>query len=495
VLFIVELLEGTSFFFALCGFLFIFIATVAFNLAGGFTRPTGAYVFFYAVLAVIVGLIWKAYLGEPADSNLETPRTTIMVFLGGISAMLAAVFVSRKLTTKQALIGNRITDVNMRNAATGCMLTGFFLSLLLAVVPHADGSVLSAVAQINRFLPLAIILGTISEIRRSSGTRSVNLTVLLSGAAIFAQGILSYGKEGMFLPLVCWLIAAASQRYKLSFYQLIGGVIWIAFMFYYLVPYSQYGRNFRDPDQTLSENLDTSISLLSNLEDVRQNANSTAEEMAYSGQIEGYFNTPQGVFERLQMLAPDDALIAFTEREGKFGLMPILFYFQNLIPHFIWPNKPMLNFGNQYAHQIGNLAEDDTTTGISFSPSGEAFHLAGYTGVLLVAPILWIALFTLFDSLCGDIRRSPWGLLMIAVYSHTAPEGALASVVGMLLFATVSLLTAALAASYVMPILGILFGGSGRITIAARLRPARAIPRRFSPRRLSASPSSEGIGS
>ena len=72
---------------------------------------------------------------------------------------------------------------------------------------------------------------------------------------------------------------------------------------------------------------------------------------------------------------------------------------------------------------MGMLGDEDRTTGISFSPIGEAFHVGRWTGIFIVAPILWIMLFTLYDSLCGDARKVPWGLLAIVLFAHIAPEG------------------------------------------------------------------------
>src|SRR5579871_1825642 len=137
-----QLYQGTNPLFSLYSFLFIVIATIAFNLAGGLARPSGAYVFFYAVLAVILGLCWKAILGEPADSHLLLPLLTMKVFLGSIIAMLGAVFVSRRFTAKRPLLGRMVTDDNIQNATVGCMVTGLVLTVLLMVVPRQNGSIL-----------------------------------------------------------------------------------------------------------------------------------------------------------------------------------------------------------------------------------------------------------------------------------------------------------------------------------------------------------------
>lgn len=444
----VQLLEGTAVLFAICSFLFVVIATLTFNLAGGFSRPSGAYVFFYSLFGVVLGLMWKAVLGERADSNLLLPQLTIQVFLGAITAMLGAVYLSRKLTRRQGLLQNLIPESRMQNATVGCMVTGLVITAVLLFVPKGSGSFLSALAQVNRFLPVAMMLGVVHEIRRSGGTRSINASVLISAAAIFLVGLMGYSKEGMFTPILCWFVAAGSQGYKLSLQKIVAGSALVLLMIIFLVPYAQLGRN--------SER--SNWDLLTSLGQVRSEYQASTDE-SNSDNGTTYFNSPQGFFDRLQMISVDDALIELTERNGAFGLTPIIAGFENLVPRFFWPNKPSIGYGNLYAHEIGGLPEDDTTTGVSFSPSGEAYHIARWAGVFLVAPILWIMLFVLFDSLCGDTRLSPWGLLMTAYFGHAAPEGMLGGVIYTLGFGTFGILIAALSAAYVMPIIGTLVKG------------------------------------
>ena len=471
-----QILEGTAVLFTLCSFLFVLIAALTFNLAGGFTRPSGSYVFFFAVLGVIIGLCWKAILGEPADSNLDAPMVTIRVYLGGICAMFAAVYMSRKLTPKRAFLGALLTPQNMLNATIGCMVTGMLIIVLVTAVPHESGSILSALSQVDRFLPMAIILGVIYQIRKSGGTSSINLPVLLSFATVFISGLIGFSKEGMLTPIFCWIAAAASLRYKLSLPQVIGGIVAAILIFQFLIPYSQYGRVYKT--DSFTENVSTSFSLLSNLEFVRDQ-NAKLETESSEGANSGYYNTPQGFFDRLQMIGMDDALINFTEQGHVFGLSPIWADFENLVPHFIWPDKPRLYYGTLYAQEIGGIIpEGDTTTGISFTPTAEAFHLARWVGVLIIAPIIWTLLFTLFDSMCGDVRKSPWGLLVISIFAHAAPETGISGPIYLLGYGAVGILFAALAAAYAMPIIGTLLAGPENVTIR-RISRVRSVPRRL----------------
>jgi hypothetical protein len=482
-----QLLQGTSPTFSLCCFFFIVIATLAFNFAGGLSRPSGGYIFFYAILAVILGLCWKAFLGEPADSNLLQPLLTIATELCGITAMFGAIFLSQKITTRKALLGDLVTDDNMYRAAMGCMIVGLALTAIVTVVPYTSGTILSAVAQLNQFLPLSIILATIYQIRKSGGTSSVNSIVLISGGSLFLYGCISFSKEGMFTPLLCWVIASASQRYKVSRFQIGGFILVASFMVYFLVPYSQYGRGFitRSSDTESKEgafykNIDASIDLLSDLGDVRQKYEAIIKDQESSNSGPAYFNTSQGLLDRLQMLSMDDAIIHVTEQRGTFGFIPVIADFENVIPHFLWPEKPSFHFGNIYAHEIGMLSPDDETTGISFSPMGEAYHLGRWVGLFVVAPMLWIALFAVFDSLCGDVRRYPWGLPVLVLFAHIGPEGGFGGPAYMLTYGVVAIIFGALAAAYLMTILGSIFVGRGNRGPRRRVS-IRSIPRRMPP--------------
>jgi hypothetical protein len=475
ILCVIQLTQGTNSAFSLGCFFYILVATYAFNVAGGFTRTSGAFIFFNAVLGVVIGLCMKAYLGEAADSNLQAPNLTITVLLAGMCMMLTVVYLVRRVAPKRALLGTMVTDAKMQTATVGCLIAGILLNIAFITVPSGSGSVLSALNQLNRFFPMAIVLGVINTIRRSGGKRSVNLPVLLAGFIMFVIGLLGFSKEGMFAPFACWILAIASQRYKLSRAQVIGAILVTIFVFRYLVPYAQYGRDFRDENGGV--NFSTAISLLSNLSYVRQQYLESSAD-SYEERVLGYYNDPQGFFDRLQMISIDDALINRTAQFGTYGLYPIAAAFENLVPHFIWPNKPTILSGNIYAHEVGLLGEEDESTGVSFSSTSTAYHLAGWKGIFLLAPAIWFLLFFVFESLCGDTRKTPWGLLVLVLYSHSAPEGDIGNMVYMASYAAFGIVFAAVVGSYVAPLIGTLFIGPEGIELRRGVS-IRSIPGRL----------------
>jgi hypothetical protein len=464
-------LQGTAPEFTIYAFIFIVLSAVTFNMAGGFTRPSGSYVFFYSVLAVILGLTTKAYLGEPADSNLRAPILTMQVYAGGMTAMLMAVLLSRRFTRKRALLGNILKFKDMRNATIGCMVTGLAIFIAQAVIPHQNGSFLTAIQQVNHFLPVAILLGTAHAIRSSNGKTALTPLVLFAMAANLAVGLTGFSKEAMLAPMLCWIIVACSLRLQVRPYQILTGSALIFLVFYYLFPFAQYGKNQMRPGQSLGQKIGITYDLITNPNQVRESYLQSQAEIDTSRGV-SYFNTSQGFFDRLQMISPDDGLINYTAQGNVEGLSVIWTSFANWVPRILWPNKPIVGEGNVYAREVGGIVgEEDETTGISFSPTGEAYHLAGWYGVFVVAPILWTMLFTLFDSLCGDVRQSPWGALAFAMFAHLAPEGMLIGMIYTMWYGAIGIIFVAIVSAYWMPIIGSLIVGAERTGLIRTRKP------------------------
>jgi hypothetical protein len=495
VLCIAQVLEGTPLLFSLCSFAFILIATVAFNVAGGFSRPSGSYIFFYAVLAVILGLTYKAFLGEPADSHLIVPQTTMLVYVVGISGMLVAAFLKKLILPARGLLEGTADRIDLKAASIGCIVVGLLIFFLTVVslktgvsaeerYAQNSGTVLSALSQVNQFLPLGLILGVTYTIRSSGGRRFLSPSVAFGTIAFMVLfGIVGTSKQGLFEPIACVMVAAGALRYRFSVGQVTVFLLGMVFALKIIVPYIQLGKSTVQGENYL-ETVENAFALLTDLNYTREQTEIASEIQAEDDDLSiHYFDSQEGIFDRLQMISIDDALIDITEQGHVFGLTPLLFDVYNLVPHFIWPDKPVVSLGNVYFHEIGvahysTEGEDDTTTGISFSPTADAFHMARWTGVTLVAPLLWFACFFVMDWVCGDTRRSPWGLLVVALCAHIAPEGMMNGPFYLMTVGTLTVTAVSYLAAYVLPHIGNLFPGRAvrtvaqdRATILAPVRP------------------------
>ena len=472
---IVQQFQHTGFGFSLLFLAFVMLSTATFNLAGGLSRPSGAYVLFFALLTCVFGVFWKAVTGEAADSNLLAPDLTMAAYVGSMLSMMGVIYVIRHLLKDSISFSARIgaNDLDFGDAALGCLVVGVLLDVINSsgLVPSGNGSLLTAINHINFFYPVATILGTLVVIRSSGGRRSIGF---VNGVAIAMQlfsGFTGFSKQAMFTPLVCWAIAAASLRLRLTRVRLVTIGLTLFVVSHYLVPLSQVGREMIYDGESQTERLATAVALLEHPVDLRKSYQFTldaATESAVNGFKIGYYDSAQGFGDRLNMIYIDDQMIAYTDRGHVEGLGPLEFDFINLVPHFILPQKEKLdvaggqyaNHGNYYAHELGTIADADTSTGISFSSTAEAFHLGSWLGIFLLAPLIWGGLFFISDSMYGDPRRSPWALFLLLYFAHSAPEGSLGATVGGLEVTNISLLAIMIFCLQFAPITGALLAGN-----------------------------------
>lgn len=457
LLFLVQQMEGTALYFSAGCAAFILIATLAFNIAGGLTRASGAYIFFYAVLVFIVGVTYKAWLGEAAQTNLRAPKTDILVYLGGISGMLVAALISRAIRPRKPLLKNVLPDRAMFRASVGCIVFGIVGGSLIPLLGEGSSRLNSAFTQLNNLVPLGIIIGVVYEIRSSGGRRSINLPVLMGATYYFLYyGIINLSKQGMLTPIVCWALPVCAMRYRLTVLQLMTLAAGVFLTFYLLVPYSQYTRRIIPGTASTSQRVAVAEKLFSDPAEIRRGY----QEDTPAGV--SYYNTAQGFWDRLNLIYIDDAVNNITDEGRVFGLYPVVFSLLNTIPHVFWPGKPSISFGNLYAHEIDLLSPGDTTTGVSFSPTAEAYHMRKWLGLLVVAPLLWLMFFAVYDLVIGDLRSTPWGLLVLVLLAHTAPEGALTGNVLLVSFYLEALVFCAFFAAWVAPYVAILVLGPAR---------------------------------
>jgi hypothetical protein len=449
-MFVAQMLEGTTAIFAGLTFVFILLSTFAFNAAGGFLRPSGYFIFFNAMLTCIVGLTYKVFLGEPGQSYLLAPNVSMAAYcLGMFTMALVAALVSKLVPDRGLLTGMAVTDT-MKKGAIGCLLLGVTISSFTYI--SLENGVLSAIRQINYFVQMAIILGTFYEVKKTGGRRSSNWVVWTAGIFIFVEGgFLGFSKQGFLTSGASWLAAAIAAGHNFGRKQILGMFAAAILFQMYLVPYSQVGRNLREAEPTMASDAKLALLLVPHLSQIRQQYLQDQSQQVSETSIRLY-EKPQGFMDRMNMLAPDDALIAYTDQGNVEGLEPMYFSFLNIIPHFIWKDKPFYYVGNVYAREIGMIAEDNESTGVSFSPVGDAYHEATWFGVLLLTPTVVFILFFVMSSLSGDIRESPWGLLFCVLVAHSAPEGALGGQIYIATYGALGIVIVALLTKYVLPV-------------------------------------------
>jgi hypothetical protein len=463
-LFVVQLFEGTELTFAVCCFACILVATAAFNIAGGLQRPAGAYIFFNAVLTLIVGVVVKAVLAEPAQSNLTSPQLTIEVYLFGLLAMLFGACVERQFRPRQSFIEKKLPLPDLRTVYIGATAIALFLKLIYAIAGLGiiSFSFINTLYNADHFLPFALILGVMHTIRSSNGRRSVTPWLVFLFALSTGEGLLSFSKQALFGPAFCWVLSVAICRYRLKPVNILTLIIVVYVAYAYATPYSQYGRVLKE--ESTESNIRVAGYLLTHMDEVIKG--NTEKSIAQHDRL-AYYNRPLGLLDRLEMLSPDDALITVTNQYWAFGYEPLKEAVENVIPHILWPGKPVPYFGNTYGHEVGAITDSDMSTSISFGVSADAYHEGGLAGVLLVEPLCMAAVFLVMSQFLGDVRGHPAVIIAVLVGAHAAPEGGITGLFSMVTI-TEYMVLLAYACKYVLPIVSNVFDAGSAESQAAK---------------------------
>ncbi len=461
VLVLVELLEGTDPRYSALIFCFFMLSVFAFNVAGGLSRPSGAYIFFFSVLVVDVGTVYKALLGEPAQSNLQEPLLLMSTYVASIAGMFLAAFLARRIaTTKTGVAGLlNVTSYSYYEAALGSLALYFVITFAPSLIPGSGGQLLHSLQVVNPFSPLVMLLGTVAAVKDSRGWRSTNTLTVCAMAYFLWMGMLTFSKQGMFTPAACWVIGVAWARFRLRFVHFVALGSFIVFAYMVLVPIAQIGRD-AVVTGTTDERVDLLVGYLTDIPGLRHQQASWEAPPDLDYRMY-YYNQPHGLMDRLSMLPNDSVLVQWSEQGHYFGYLALRFYFENWVPHVLDPHKleGVQVGGNAYMHEMGGLSDLDTTTGISFSPTAEAFHIDGWRSLLLVAPAVWFMLFVTSDAVCGDIRLQPLGMLYVLVFAHVAPEGLLGGAIELTRIGNLAVTLGIYFCGHVAPILGMLLRG------------------------------------
>ena len=445
VVFTGQILEGTNFIFAVLCALYVALWALAYNLSGGIDYPSGAFILSNGLFSVVIGFGAKVLLLQPGDRNLLVPVKTVLIYTVGMVMTVIVVFLTKELRAKNGLLRPFDSLEQLKRAAIGCLVVGLGLTFIMSRTSAGEGTLLSALNQLNSFVIVAILFGTAYEIEHSKGKRSTNWVVIAAIAVSVAQGLIIFSKEGMLIGFVAWGITASLSGYSFKRGQVISLTLGFAFMTYYLVPYSQYVRNYGAKTGSTLDNLPIALHYLGELGETRRLYYEAIEDFSITEEPHLY-DQREGFLDRLIQVAMDDALIDHTDKGNVFGLAPTYAAYANIVPHFIWRDKPTVSSGNIYAHELGILADEDSTTGISLSAAADAYHQASWLGVLLLLPIDLLIVFLIMDSVVGSSKYSPFALFpIIKLFEGGAAAGleicaylATYGVAGILLVAFVS---------------------------------------------------------
>lgn len=425
LLLLAQLLDGTNLLIAVLACVALLCATLAFNLLDGLGTVSGAFVIFMALPTFVFLLFIKVFTWEPTGKHFEHPALTMAATAAGWIGILIAAGVSRKFVTRRNLVHFNVRDLeNLRNTAAGLMAVGIFAQVLLSTYgTSANGSFWTALSQLNLFVPIATVLATYYEICMSRGTRSMNWIVVASIVYSAGFGFMAASKQGMYYPFLSYFLVCAALGYKFRPLQVMALIGWLALAVGFMFPWAQYARTYTRQG-TFKETVRATYNLIRDPATIPAMYAWYAESLKSNqdiNQVSLCYDHPHGVMDRESLICQDDALIALTKHTGPVGSGYLVAGFKMIVPHFLWPSRPSVFLGNIYGRETGLTSTEDYTTEVAFAPVGDAYRELGWSGVVMVMPVMYFFTFIILEGVFGDARESPWGLVMVSYAAVMAP--------------------------------------------------------------------------
>lgn len=420
-----QLLDGTDPLFALLASISFIFATLAFNALDGLGTVSGAFVLFMAIPTFVILIFIKVFTWEPSNKHFEHPLLTITATALAWAGILVAAGLSRRFSRRRNVVTFTARDLeNLKNTSAGLLVLGLISQILLTnFSTGGSGSLWTALRQLNIFIPIATILATYYEICISRGTRSMNWIVLVSIFYVAGFGFIAASKQGMYTPFVSYFLVCAALDYKFRPLQVFAILGWLAFAVGFMFPWAQYARGMTR-QSTFTGTVTATYDLLKDPNTIPVMYHWWAEEQRAKqdvNQVSLCYDTPHGIFDRESLICQDDRLIDLTEHTGPIGAQYIIGGFEMIIPHAIWPSRATVSLGNLYGRETGEAGSEDYTTSVAFAPVGDAYRELGWSGVVVVLPIMYFFTFIILNVVFGDARESPWGLVLVAYAAFAAP--------------------------------------------------------------------------
>ena len=420
-----QLLDGTDPVFAFLACLTIVLSAMAFNVLDGLGTVSGAFVIFMAIPTFLSLIFIKVITWEPSDKHFLWPMVTITATALGWAGILVAAGLSRRFVARHNIVRFTARDLeNLKNTSAGLLVIGLFSQILLTNYYNGqNGSIWAILNQLNIFIPFATILATYYEICISRGKRSMNWIVLVSILYVAGFGFIAASKQGMYAPFFSYFLVCAALEYRFRPLQVLGIAAWLAFAVGFMFPWAQYARSMTR-QATLTGTVQATIGLLRDPGTIPAMYRWYADSLRNNqdiNQVSLCYDHPHGLWDRESLICQDDRLIDLTEHTGSVGADYLIAGFEMVVPHVIWPSRTNLSLGNLYGRETAQTSEDDYTTAVAFAPVGDAFREFGWSGVVVVMPIMYFFTFIILNAVFGDARESPWGLVLVAYAAAVAP--------------------------------------------------------------------------
>lgn len=434
-----QLATGTSVYVASLFSVAILFGLYSVWAAGGLFSAVGALNAILIAKFLMIGIVLKIVMWDPADKNLSAAESTAVVMAIGFLGLWIGTSIQRHLPAPRDPFIPQITHPRMYVALTVVFLVLGYCGYAVGLSPDLAGEGI----QTGGVLGIARVFGGVKSFaivpalfyawaRHSSRFMTHPLPLLVLSIGIVG-GLFSTAKLEAMEPVVFWLLVG-SLRYGMRDKRILMlGAMAALYYAAIVYPYSQYVRNHGGRQGSLSarvRSMKDALWLAVTDNEFRHTVLEKGEDLnsSYLG------NETLKPFGRLAMVGQADRLIAATiQQQSWTGSYTVKQGFELAVPSFIYAEKPILGVGNYLGHITGEVGPHDGTTQVSYGVMATFFNAFSYPGAFLGTIVFFCYFYYLLRLFFGNPHAnvSPsestmWFVFIVTTFQHYLVEETMA---------------------------------------------------------------------
>lgn len=382
------------------------------------------FILYYSVGALVL----KSILGQPLQSNLDTPGFSSAYLLIGFFSIFMGYLAANALPIRNTLIGNTIATFDSTHFLRIFSRPAFFIgtgfdmlhSMLRsnAVEGSFDSGGFGGFGGFHFFL-VAGLAGQATLWARNPKDRVQLGWLLLFGATTLAMAASSNVKKTFIEFILVFIISIFACRVKLRPQLVVGGVLVALLMGLYVQPVITIVRPLTNELSPI-ERIEKSWEIVSKSGFDPVYLNQQADKIAYGyaySYSESYLYPSPMMADRFAMISPIDGVASRIDQAGTMGIRDII----DEIKEHVLPSILVVKTNEVTADRIAwhyGIRVQGVIARPVIGLVASAIAAYGLPGVILLPGLTIFAIFALINLLGSGLTNSAWAsfLLMVCLF-------------------------------------------------------------------------------
>ena len=380
----------------------------------------GAWVsLFYVLGNLVIAVCTKTFLGQAADSNLESPLLSFLVVDVGCLSLFLALVVVRAANVGKPVLRPTEGDDGLAFLSWSCFLLGAISWLLNRQFQDPGGNGFGGFALFVNLFLMAVIARTAHVMVRENRPRRIDASLVLILVVSTAAGLLENQKAGIALPLASYLVTLTFFRGGLSKGTLVTSLLCGVLFVSLVAPLTHIYRALDIQRIPLNEKIK-----LIKLETAHAFAGGALRDdysmlvsTAFSNGYYDYFGDSRGQmivgrYASIQQIDPVVTTVYNTRPLGGAAIWPAL---GHAVPSFINPEKPQDEESYTILVDLGLI----NPAGGKFPTLplvGQAYAGYGFVGILIIPFATFLVFLLALKKITGGLWRNIYSIFFFCQF-------------------------------------------------------------------------------